>query len=178
MRVGRRPDNVAVRAELAVINALRPLARSSAPYELLREAAIQGGITRDRERQLRRVHHNAGRNFELLTSEKLVRRATGERIVATRKGADLVEAVQRAAETPGSSVLEGRRVLAVAGDTAGDLQEAAAALAGVGADVLYSEGAYDLIAVLPDDFDLVANLTRRLRELGNRTAATRVMGRA
>ena len=95
--------------------------------------------------------------------------------MATPAGRRLVRKLEKATDTPPSSVIEGHRLLSVTADPKGGLDAAERLLAAADADVLYADGTYELLAVLPDDHALVRDLRRQLRSKGHRLTTTRII---
>jgi len=163
-------------AQLAFLERVRPLVRSPLPYKVLSEVVRSAnGLGTAEQQRLREADRNVGRVFDLLEGESLISWRKG-RCVATRAGRRLVRQLEKATDAPPMSVIEGRRLLSVTADPDGGLDSAERLLADADADVLYAEGKYELVAVLPDDHALVTDLRRRLRSKGHSVATTRIVG--
>jgi hypothetical protein len=162
-------------AQLAFLESLSPLCRSDLPYRVLAEAvASTHGLSRAEEAELRAGDKNAGRALELLRANGLIRRVKGG-WMPTARGTSLVRALQVATQAPPSSMLEGRRLLAVAANQVGAIHDVERVLTRDRVDVLRADGEYELMAVLPDDPDLARDLRDRIAELGHRVIATRIL---
>jgi hypothetical protein len=165
-------------AQLELLDQLAPLVRGRQPYTVLWSVVSAGnGLGRDEQAALRAVDKNAGRAFDLLEDHGLVR-AGKSRWYATKAGRQLVRAVEKAAEASPGSVIEGRRLLSIAATEAGELEAAERILSECDAEILYADGAYELIAVLPDDPELVRDLRAELTRRGHAVSATRIIPRA
>ncbi len=171
MSVGSTPDDVAV--ELDLIQALRPIVRSKQPYLVLREAALSGGLSAQRLTELRRLEHNAQRVIDSLTREKLIK-PTADGVRATAKGRRLVAQVRRAADAGAAGELMGRRLILIRDAPTLDLSSVEETLA-PRAEVLRSEGGFERIGVLGDDYALANDLLRAVRQLGAKAEMTRVV---
>jgi len=167
--------SAALNSQLDLLERLKPLARSSLPYTVLwRVAKSPNGLAAGEERRLREEDRNAGRVLALLKDEGLIV-MRDDRWRATAAGRQLVRELEKATDTPPTSVIEGRRLLSIAADREGGLAAAEDLLAQQDADLLYADGSYELIAVLPDDHALVRDLREQLRRHGHRVAATRIV---
>jgi hypothetical protein len=171
MRIGPAQDDVA--AEFRLIRALRPLARSNLPYVVLREAAL-GGLSAHRLAELRRLNHNAQRVIDFLTGEKLIKGTRGGGLNATARGKRLVEQIRRAADAGVGGELVGRRLILVRDAPSVDLSGVEQAL-GPRAEVLRSEGGFERIGVVDDDYALANELLHAVRQLGAKAEMTRVV---
>lgn len=161
---------------LELLERLRPLARSPLPYRVLWQVVKSpNGLDSAAERGLREEDRNAGRALTLLQDEALIAQSR-DRWRATKAGRSLVRALEKATDARPSSVIEGRRLLSVAADDDGGLEEAERLLDQADADVLLADGIYELIAVLPDDPGLVRDLRTRLRQAGHRVRSERIVG--
>jgi hypothetical protein len=167
---------MSLEAQLDLLEQVRPLVRSRLPYTVLWEVVNSAnGLNAGEQRRLREADRNAGRAFDLLEAEGLIS-WRGMRCVATLTGRRLVRDLGKATDAPPASVIEGRRLLWVTADADGGLDEAERLLSDVDADVLYAEGKYELVAVLPDDHAFVTDLRRRLRSEGHGVATMRIVG--
>jgi hypothetical protein len=162
-------------AQLTLLEQVRALTRSPLPYTILAESVSSAnGLGPAEQQSLRERDKNAGRTFHLLEDAGLIR-LHKNRWVATPAGRRIVRQLEKATDTPPSSVIEGHRLLSVTADPNGGLDAAERLLADVDAEVLYADGKYELIAVLPDDHALVADLRRQLRSKGHQLATTRIV---
>jgi hypothetical protein len=175
VRLSSRSD-AQFEAQLAFLMRLRPLVRGRLPYTVLWQVVKSGdGLDPAQQRQLREEDKNAGRVFKLLEDLGLVEWKR-ERWVATTDGRGVVRQLEKATDSPPATFIEGRRILAVSADREGGLDAAERILRRATGDVLYAEGKYELVAILPDDFALVADLRARLRQGGHDVIATRIVG--
>jgi hypothetical protein len=155
---------------------LHPFVRGPLPYTVLWKIAKSGrGLDAAAERQVRDADKNAGRAFALLEEIDLIVRRD-DRWVATPEGRAIVRRLEKATDSPPATVIEGRRILAVSADVSGGLDAAERILGRADADVLYAEGKYELVAILPDDYALVADLRKRLRRGGHEVIAAKIIG--
>jgi hypothetical protein len=164
-----------LRAQLAFINELAPLCRSELPYRVLWQVVRSAnGISRAEEATLRDADKNTGRTLEQLEARGLIRSSRGG-WRATRRGASIVRMLEKATDSPPTSVIEGRRLLAVSPNRAGRIHDVEHLFAGEQIDFLYADGQYELVAVLPDDHELARRLRKRIVELGHRVVTTRIV---
>jgi hypothetical protein len=162
--------------QLQFLLGLQVFVRSPLPYTVLWQIAKRStGLDATAERHLRDADKNAGRVITLLEDENLIARRD-DRWVATRAGREIVRQLEKATDSPPASVIEGRRLLAVAADDEGGLDTAERILHRADADVLYAEGKYELLAILPDDHALANDLRKRLRRCGHQVVAARIIG--
>jgi hypothetical protein len=167
---------MSLNAQLDFLERVRPLVRSRRPYTVLSEIVRSGnGLGSAEQQRSRQADKNVGRVFDLLEGERLIRWRKG-RYVATRAGRQLVRQLEKATDAPPVSVIEGRRLVSVTADADGGLDSAERLLADADADVLYADGKYEIVAVLPDDHALVSDLRLRLRSHGHGVATTRIVG--
>jgi hypothetical protein len=171
MRIGPTPDDVAV--ELDLIRTLRPLVRSELAYLLLREAVLGGGLTAQRLTERRRLDHNLQRVIDLLTREELIESSL-DGFSATTKGRRLLAQVRRAADAGAAGELIGRRLILIRDAPTLDLSTLEETL-GRGAEVLRSEGGFERIGVLVDNYAVANDLLRAVRQLGAKAEMTRVV---
>jgi hypothetical protein len=164
--------------QLNLLERLRPFTRSDLPYRVLwRVVGSPTGLESASESALREENKNAGRAIELLERHGLIAQR-GTNWVATGAGRQLVRELEKATNAPPGSVIEGRRLLSVAADGKGGLAQAERIMRRSEAEVLYADGPFELVAVLPDDPALVRDLRERLRRKGHRVSATRILPRA
>lgn len=162
--------------QLVLLERLRPLTRSALPYTTLWSVvAKRNGLAADDQKRLREHDRNAGRSLQLLEDEGLIVRKD-ERWRATRRGRELVRALEKAVDSPPASVIAGCRLLSVTADSDGSLEKAERLLASEDGELLYADGPYELIAVLPDDPALVHDLRERLHRSGHSVSTTRIIG--
>jgi hypothetical protein len=162
-------------AQLAFLELLSPLCRSELPYRVLSEAVgSTHGISPTEEAELRAGDKNVGRALELLRANGLIRQVK-RGWIPTSRGTALVRALEVATQAPPSSMLEGRRLLAVAPNKLGAIHDVERVLTRERVDVLRADGEYELMAVLPDDPGLARDLRDRIAELGHRVIATRIL---
>lgn len=173
MRVTRESDSDDIARELELLHALRPLVRSPTPYRLLREAVLGDGLSAPRLAELRRTHHNAQRILDLLGREKFVETA-GDGVSATRRGRQLVANVRRAVDAEAAGELVGRRLVLVEEAPDVDMRVVERTL-GQRARVVRSEGSFERIAILRDDYRLATDLLAKVRRLGARARMARVV---
>jgi hypothetical protein len=170
MRVNSLSDELA--RELALVEALRPIARSEVPYQILREAALSGGLTARRLKELRRVHHNLERTMKTLTREKLVK-PSQDGVEVTKRGRALVRQVRRATDAGFADEVTGRLILIR--DAPGLDAARIDTTLGRHGRVVRSEGSFVRIAILADDYELASGLLAAVRRLRVEAEMTRIV---
>jgi hypothetical protein len=115
----------------------------------------------------------AGKHLSSLQEQGLLRAHEDGGFAITADG-EATHALLATADQHPAAALVGRRLLGVRYDVASPRDLLRAALAGDAEMVLRADGDLDLVAVLPDDPDLIADLEQRIRDSVALTVRVRI----